>query len=344
MPGETYNEILNSEIDPESPITESLMTRLRDNPIAMIQGAADAPRATSKIITPGGSDADGALVDGTDMSGAGPGYYEFSSFELTATKAFPWITRMRVNGDVTVTGATITITKRPLRDTTTEINQDGVVAALRALSGGYGTRTSPNAGGGGGAAGAGGRGANVLSVGGAAAIPAAAFSLMNRPWVSRIPLLGGNGITGTGFQIDNAQGGGALVWVVNGDMIFDTAVINADGADATSAGSSSGNAGAGAGSIIVICNGNVHVITSLALNARGGAGRNDGGASENGGGGGGGLTGIFAKSFTGVAPTASVTGGADGGGASVAGSAGLDLGAVTLSEEIINSLMLGAVA
>jgi hypothetical protein len=41
----SYNEILNSEVDPDSPITTSLMTRLRDNPIAIAQGAPhpDAP-------------------------------------------------------------------------------------------------------------------------------------------------------------------------------------------------------------------------------------------------------------------------------------------------------------
>ncbi len=39
-----YNEIFDSEIDPDSPITTSLMFRLRDNPIAIAEGAAGAPK------------------------------------------------------------------------------------------------------------------------------------------------------------------------------------------------------------------------------------------------------------------------------------------------------------
>ncbi len=342
----SYVEILDAEIDPESPVTESLMTRLRDNPIAIITGQAGAPRATSRIISPGGSAVDGALVDATDLSAAGPGFYEFLSVVLTAGKTFPWITRMRVDGDVVVTGATITINKRPLRDTTSEVIQNGVVAQLRALSGAHGVDNAgqPSASGGGGAGGFGGAGAPGFGIASnPAAIPAASWALMNRPWASRIPLVGGNGAYGNSASIDNCRGGGSLVLLVNGNVTFDTAAINADGEDATSAGSSSGNGGAGGGSIFIICNGTIHVITSLALSAKGGAGRNDGGANENGGGGGGGVLGMIASAFTGVTPTRVVTGGASGGGTSVAGTAGVDLGLITLSEEVINSLMLGAV-
>lgn len=38
-----YNPIGNNEVDPESPITSSLMIRLRDNPIAIAEGDASAP-------------------------------------------------------------------------------------------------------------------------------------------------------------------------------------------------------------------------------------------------------------------------------------------------------------
>lgn len=47
----TYNVISNSEIDADSPITTSLMTRLRDNPVAIAEGAAH-PDAGSNIFTP----------------------------------------------------------------------------------------------------------------------------------------------------------------------------------------------------------------------------------------------------------------------------------------------------
>jgi len=40
----TYTPILNAEVDAESPITDLLLTRLRDNPIAIANGDADAPR------------------------------------------------------------------------------------------------------------------------------------------------------------------------------------------------------------------------------------------------------------------------------------------------------------
>ncbi len=40
----TYTAIAGTEIDAESPVTEELMTRLRDNPIAITEGATGAPR------------------------------------------------------------------------------------------------------------------------------------------------------------------------------------------------------------------------------------------------------------------------------------------------------------
>ncbi len=46
-----YDPILDSEVDAESPITESLMTRLRDNPDAVAAGAASVP-ALKKILFP----------------------------------------------------------------------------------------------------------------------------------------------------------------------------------------------------------------------------------------------------------------------------------------------------
>jgi len=40
----TYTPILNAEVDAESPITDLLLTRLRDNPIAIAAGDSGAPR------------------------------------------------------------------------------------------------------------------------------------------------------------------------------------------------------------------------------------------------------------------------------------------------------------
>lgn len=39
----TYTAIPNGDIDPDSPITTTLMTLLRDNPIAITEGATGAP-------------------------------------------------------------------------------------------------------------------------------------------------------------------------------------------------------------------------------------------------------------------------------------------------------------
>jgi hypothetical protein len=38
-----WTDILNSEVDTDSPITEALMTALRDNPVAIAEGASGAP-------------------------------------------------------------------------------------------------------------------------------------------------------------------------------------------------------------------------------------------------------------------------------------------------------------
>lgn len=39
----TYQAITNGQIDQNSPLTQDLMTLIRDNPIAMLEGATDAP-------------------------------------------------------------------------------------------------------------------------------------------------------------------------------------------------------------------------------------------------------------------------------------------------------------
>ena len=46
----TYTAILGSEIDTDSPVTESLMTRIRDNPIAITEGSAGAPKIQNAAI------------------------------------------------------------------------------------------------------------------------------------------------------------------------------------------------------------------------------------------------------------------------------------------------------
>lgn len=59
----TYTSIPNSDIDQDSPVTQPLMTALRDNPIAITEGATGAPR----IVAAG--------IEGGDVSAAGEVYY-----------------------------------------------------------------------------------------------------------------------------------------------------------------------------------------------------------------------------------------------------------------------------
>ena len=49
----TYTAIPDSDIDPDSPITTSLMTLVRDNPIAITEGSGGAPKIQTAGITDG---------------------------------------------------------------------------------------------------------------------------------------------------------------------------------------------------------------------------------------------------------------------------------------------------
>ena len=46
----TYTAIANSAIDQDSPVTQPLMTALRDNPIAITEGASGAPRVQPEAL------------------------------------------------------------------------------------------------------------------------------------------------------------------------------------------------------------------------------------------------------------------------------------------------------
>lgn len=46
----TYTAIANTEIDPESPVTSDLMTKLRDNPLAQGEGTTGAPRIMGRAL------------------------------------------------------------------------------------------------------------------------------------------------------------------------------------------------------------------------------------------------------------------------------------------------------
>lgn len=51
----SYNDILNNTIDQDSPFTTTLLTYLRDNPIALAEGASGAPKIADKTFFVSGS-------------------------------------------------------------------------------------------------------------------------------------------------------------------------------------------------------------------------------------------------------------------------------------------------
>lgn len=80
-----YTTITDGEIDPESPITTTLMTKMRDNAIAITEGSSGAPKMQTAGIT------DNAVT--ADKLAAGIGVTELiESWTPTAvaTKEFTW--------------------------------------------------------------------------------------------------------------------------------------------------------------------------------------------------------------------------------------------------------------
>jgi len=85
----TYTAIANSEIDADSPVTTTLMQAMRDNPVAISEGATDAPVVAAgwhpyDMVTVGDGN-DGAIydsaVDGSVATVATPSFadgYEYA--------------------------------------------------------------------------------------------------------------------------------------------------------------------------------------------------------------------------------------------------------------------------
>ena len=64
----TYTPILPAAVDVDSPVTQILMQSLRDNPIAMAEGASGAPKLRTKNVFGGGS-ASGSDTTNYDFTG-----------------------------------------------------------------------------------------------------------------------------------------------------------------------------------------------------------------------------------------------------------------------------------
>ncbi len=274
----TYNEILDSEIDPESPITTSLMFRLRDNLLAVIQADPSAPTISPSAFDPGGSAIDGALTDASTLTK--PGFYDALSLVITNPVTWPWATIMRVNGNATID------------DVLTMDYYDSAPVSRKLLEALLGCEAAQGAGNGGGGThgdGGGASGANGIGLG---------LGNLSRPWALRRPAVGAPATGGT------AYGGGCLIILVDGNLLMTSGTIKANGGH--NSGAFVNHDGGGGGCIIVVCTG---TITNGTYEAKGG----DGGGGFANQGGGGGTVILVATAFAG-SRTLTVDGGSGVGG------------------------------
>jgi len=230
----TYQNIANSEIDADSPITASVLTRLRDNPEAVRAGDPTAPRIVYAAETLGGSGLDGV---GAAMPGLS-GIYDYTSFAAAGVQATPNLMILRCTGDVNLAGVTLNLA------TLTGVAQ---ASASAAVSGLFGARAIPPH-------------ASFGAAGGYPGLGSAA-----NPWRSMAPTLPGGNFQDT-FQSVLA---GTLVIIAEGNINLAGATINANGVNG---GGGGGNNGGGGGGIIkAYAVGDVNV-TGLTANLTGGAG------------------------------------------------------------------------
>ncbi len=295
-----------------------------NNPIAIAEGADGAPRISRRAIQPGGSGIEGLFNDGS-VAPSQAGFYEYEGINLAVPKAFPFISHIRVNGDVALADS--------LSITPATVAQLSLAQWFNAHvgNGGQASGSSSEVGtGGGGSIGNGGQGdgTNVQEGGGAGK----AISGLKRVWLNRLPILGGRGgITAGGGGNFYGRGGGCLILIVAGDLDMTGGTLDASGGLGLGDGSHA-SGGGGGGSLIVICTG---TITNGTFRAKGGDGRNNVGI--NGGGGGGGYIALVASDFVGV-QTLDVTGG-DGPDSAASGTPGFSE-TETLTEAEINGLLL----
>lgn len=94
----TYTAIPDSDIDPDSPVTSSLMTLLRDNPIAITEGSAGAPNIQTAAYT-------AASVDQAAIGPSAVGQSELKSTTASQTVSVP----NNGGGTVSLTGGSYTM-------------------------------------------------------------------------------------------------------------------------------------------------------------------------------------------------------------------------------------------
>lgn len=84
----TYDEILDTQLDPDAPITSSLGYQLRDNPIAIAEGAVGAPRVLGRALN---------LIERVEnfTGGSNPRY----DLDLTGLETLLFVGRIFTNGN-----------------------------------------------------------------------------------------------------------------------------------------------------------------------------------------------------------------------------------------------------
>ena len=80
----TYTAITNAEIDQDSPLTETLATKWRDNPLAMFEGSTGAPNLSYAAL--------GTLAAGSDIK------IQVTSNSATFLIVQPGVVRVNVTG------------------------------------------------------------------------------------------------------------------------------------------------------------------------------------------------------------------------------------------------------
>ncbi len=308
----------------KAPITFEMMRFLAQNPEAVAEGADGAPRISRRAIHPGGSGVDGEFDSG-DSAPTQPGYYEYEEFHI-ASKTFPYLSIIRVNGDASISG-TLTI------DTYSSTSEQNVLTLMNCIKGAAGTDAASGIEGGAGGAsiGNGGDGSNS---GPAGATGYGSLSISRRYLEMR--LAGGRG--GAGFSGSDTAGGGILILIVHGDLDMSSGgSIRCNGAAGSSASAGAGGGGGG-GTLVVVCTG---TITDGDFQAKGGAGGDENtGSNTSGGGGGGGYVAVVASAYVGV-QTLSAAGGGHGssGGGATSGGTGTTQ-KITMTEAEINGILL----
>jgi len=273
----TYTAIPDADIDTDSPITQSLMTLLRDNPLGIQEGASGAPRIVRGAIAAGvghrwffdyGDESDGAITH-TSSTTIAPGLWQCTTFEISATSP---ITTVGLNAmGPLIICATTSITINGVLD----VDGDGA-------RGGDGDTTAGNYGqpgmfgGSGGGAGTGSLdgGPTFLTAGGLGASSGNGNSQSTRTLNTLLSLMpifavtrkltatqlheyngessadaavGGGGGAGSSNNHNGGNGGGLVVLCAPVITVGAAGVITADG----TAGTGTYNGGGGGGAIII---------------------------------------------------------------------------------------------